>query len=145
MQVNDTHPFGAPARWQTALAMHGETFSCLSAGSRIGLVPEAAVGGSAVTGSAMLVWQATGDGVTVATEPFSGFEKSDVDILIAVDETALASLREALGGDVVASLRREIRDGHVLFFARKQRRVLEESGYEDLLDQLGFAFMGVCR
>lgn len=145
MLINHSSSFGDPTRWQVALDPHAGTFSCLAAGSRIGLVAESAVSGNAATGSEMLVWQATHEGMRVATESFRGFEDAEVDILIAADEVALASLRASLDGDLLRDLRSQIRDGHILFFARKARRSLEDAGYEDLLDQLGFAFMGVCR
>jgi len=145
MLSDDSRSFGDTARWQAALDPHAGTFSCLAAGSRIGLVAESAVNGRAAAGSQMLVWQATDEGLRVATEPFCGFDAAEVDILIAADAAALASLHASLDGDLLGSLRSLIRNGHILFFARKTRRSLEDAGYEDLLDQLGFAFMGVCR
>lgn len=145
MLTSVTTLFGDSGRWQTALEPHAETFSCLAPGARIGLVQEAAVCNAAGVGSQMLVWQANPPGLKVLSETFPGFERTDVDILIAADDTALASLRETLDGDLLASMRRLIRDGHILFFARKAMRDLEDAGYEDLLGQLGFAFMGACR
>ncbi len=93
----------------------------------------------------MLVWRAAGGAVEVSAGTFPGFEHTDVDILIAADDAALAGLVESLESDLLAALRRLIRDGRVLFFARKNRRDLDDLGYEELLDQLGFAFMGACR
>jgi hypothetical protein len=93
----------------------------------------------------MLVWQATERGLSVQAGTFLGFEQTDVDILMAADEAALASMDQALDADVLAMLRELIREGRLLFFARKTRRDLEEAGYEELLEQLGFAFMGACR
>lgn len=136
--------FGNIARWQSALAANADVFSGLAPGSRIGLVAEGAVNGAGA-GAQMLVWQATGAGLEVRLGSFSGFEQTDVDILIAADDAALVALGESLEGDVLAKMRRLIRDGHMLFFARKTRRDLEDAGYEDLLDQLGFAFLGACR
>lgn len=138
-------PFGSVERWQAALCARREAFSCLQPGSRIGLVAEASLGGAGAAGSSMLVWRATGGAVDVEAGTFPGFEHTDVDILIAADDAALVRLVESLETDVLAALRRLIRDGRVLFFARKNRRDLEEAGYEELLDQLGFAFMGACR
>lgn len=137
--------FGEASRWQAALAPHAGTFSCLAPGSRIGVVPEVAVRESGAPGSAMLVWQASEEGLRVRSETFPGFSETDVDILIAADDAALGALRAALDADLLASMRRLIREGQVLFFARKTRRVLEQAGYEELLDELGFAFMGACR
>lgn len=137
--------FADTARWERALESHHTVFAGLAPGSRIGLVPEAAVTSGCQSDAPMLEWAATGDGLKVGQREFTGFEATDVDILIAADDAALASLAEALEGDVLAAMRHLIRDGHMLFFARKTRRDLEDAGYEDLLDQLGFAFMGACR
>lgn len=145
MAAASVQPFGDIGRWQAALEPHAETFSCLSPGARIGVVQDEAVCKADRAGAEMLVWQANERGLRVRSEFFSGFEQTDVDILMAADEVALASLREALDGDLLASMRRLIRDGHILFFARKGMRDLEDAGYEDLLGQLGFAFLGACR
>jgi hypothetical protein len=137
--------FGDLRRWQSALAVHASAFSCLAPGARIGLVAEGALAGAGCAGSSMLIWQATEQGLSVQAGTFPGFEHTDVDLLMAADEVALASMDEALEDDVLATLRRLIREGSLLFFARKTRRDLDEAGYEELLEQLGFAFMGACR
>jgi len=136
---------GDVGRWQVALAAYKSTFSCLAPGSRIGLVVEAALSDAGRVGSSMLVWQATDQGLRVQAGNFPGFEQTDVDILMVADDAALASMNDSLEADVLATVRRLIRDGKILFFARKTRRDLDNAGYEDLLDQLGFAFMGACR
>ncbi len=138
-------PFGAPQRWQAALGAHRSVFACLAPGSRIGLVAEGSLGGAGTPGSRMLVWRATPEGVAVEAGTFPGFEHTDVDILIAADDSALALLAASLEADLLAALRGLIREGKVLFFARKTRRDLEDAGYEELLEELGFAFMGACR
>ena len=137
--------FGDLRRWQAALAAHGGAFSCLEPGSRIGLVAETALSAAGCAGSRMLVWEATERGVNVEPATFPGFEHTDVDILMAADDAALGSINDVLEGDWLATLRLLIREGRVLFFARKARRDLDEAGYEELLEQLGFAFMGACR
>ncbi|MBI2314328.1 MAG: hypothetical protein HYU77_17720 [Betaproteobacteria bacterium] len=137
--------FSDATRWERALESRHTVFAGLAPGSRIGIVPEAAVTGGSCLDVQMIEWVATGDGLKVGQREFAGFEATDVDILIAADDVALAYLTEALEGDVLAAMRRLIRDGHMLFFARKARRDLETAGYDDLLDQLGFAFMGACR
>ena len=137
--------FGELGLWETALRARSAVFSGLAPGSRIGLVEEAAVGSGSEPGSRMLIWKATEAGIEVRYGSFPGFEQTDVDILIAADAAALASLRQALEGDVLAQMRKLIRAGELLFFARKTRRDLEDAGYDELLDQLGFAFLGACR
>jgi hypothetical protein len=137
--------FGEPALWQAALRARAAVFSGLVPGARIGLVAESAVNAAAAPGARMLVWQATAAGIEVRQGSFPGFERADVDLLIAADPAALASLRQALDGDVLARMRKLIRAGELLFFARKARSELEDAGYEELLEQLGFAFLGACR
>jgi hypothetical protein len=137
--------FGEIGLWETALRARSAVFSGLAPGSRIGLVEEAAVGSGSEPGSRMLIWKATDAGIEVRYGSFPGFEQTDVDILIAADAAALASLLQALEGDVLARMRKLIRAGELLFFARKSRRDLEDAGYDELLDQLGFAFLGACR
>lgn len=136
---------GDLGRWQRALATYGNTFSCLAPGSRIGLVAEAALSDAGRAGAGMMVWHATHQGLRVEAGSFPGFEQTDVDILMVADDPALARLNDSLATDVLATVRQLIRDGQILFFARKTRSVLDEAGYEDLLEQLGFAFMGACR
>ena len=141
-------PFGSIGdigRWQVALDAYKNTFSCLAHGSRIGLVAEAALSDAGRVGSSMLVWQATDNGLRVLAGKFPGFEQVDVDILMIADEAALSSLTDSLEDDVLATVRQLIREGKILFFARKAMPDLDNAGYEDLLDQLGFAFMGACR
>ena len=132
-------------RWEVALAAYKDTFSCLASGSRIALVAEAALSDAGRVGSNMLVWHATDQGLRVEAGKFPGFEETDVDILMVADDAALASMNASLEADVLQTVRRLIREGKILFFARKTRRDLDHAGYEDLLDQLGFAFMGACR
>jgi hypothetical protein len=42
-------------------------------------------------------------------------------------------------------LRAGIRSGHIVCYMLKRRCLLEERGLDELLDALGFAFMGACR
>ncbi|MBI2317234.1 MAG: hypothetical protein HYU75_09585 [Betaproteobacteria bacterium] len=137
--------FGEITSWRSALRARAAVFAALAPGSRIGLVAESAVGNGQQRGSRMLIWQASETGIEVLQENFPGFETTDVDILIAADPAALASLEQALEGDLFARMRKLIRAGDLLFFARKTRRDLEEAGYDDLLEELGFAYLGACR
>ena len=137
--------FGELALWQAALRARAAVFSGLAPGSRIGLVAEAAVGSRSQPDSHMLVWEATGAGIEVRQGSFPGFEHTDVDMLMVADTAALLLLRQALEGDVLACMRKLIRAGELLFFARRTRRDLEDAGYDELLEQLGFAFLGACR
>jgi hypothetical protein len=42
-------------------------------------------------------------------------------------------------------LRAGVRSGRVVCYMLKRRCVLEERGLDELLEALGFAFMGACR
>lgn len=134
-----------PAAWHAALARADSLFLPLRPGSRIGLVPEEAVLPDGPEGIAMLVWERCADGLCVASEPFGSFETVAADVLIAVDEHGREAIGRALEGDLVAAIRTLLRAGHLLFFARRPRAELEEAGYEELLEALGFAFLGACR
>ena len=54
-------------------------------------------------------------------------------------------VRSAVTGRLFEVLRAGIRSGHVVCYMLKRRCVLEERGLDELLDALGFAFMGACR
>jgi hypothetical protein len=44
-----------------------------------------------------------------------------------------------------AVLRAGVRSGHIVCYMLKRRCLLEERGFDELLEALGFAFMGACR
>ena len=133
------------ARWHAALARAAELFAPLACGARIGLVAEAAVLPGGPPDARMLVWEKIRDGIDVHECKFGSFETVEVDVLIAIDAEAQAELDAALSGDVIAAMRRLLRAGHLLFFARRTLAALEDAGYEGLLEQMGFAFLGACR
>jgi hypothetical protein len=135
---------GNAQRWTDALRREAALFEPLTAGSRIGVVAEAILAG-AVRASTMLVWQREREGMRAGVERYDGFESAPVDLLIALDEAGVEGIEGAIDGDFVRSLRALVREGHALFFARRPRAELEESGYEDLLDEIGFAYLGACR
>lgn len=135
---------GNAQRWTDALRREAALFESLASGARIGVVAEAIVAGAA-RASTMLVWQREREGMRAGFERYDGFESAPVDLLIALDEAGVAGIERAIDGDFVRSLRALVRGGHALFFARRPRAELEESGYEDLLDGIGFAYLGACR
>ena len=51
----------------------------------------------------------------------------------------------AAEGQLFAVLRAGIRSGAVVCYILRRRCDLEARGFEELLDGLGFAFMGACR
>lgn len=133
------------ARWHAALAGAAGLFAPLAQGARIGLVAEDAVLPGGPSHARMLLWEKRGAGIEVCESEFGSFDAVDVDVLIAVDAQAQIELDSALAGDVIAAMRRLLRTGHLLFFARRSLGALEDAGYEGLLEQMGFAFLGACR
>jgi hypothetical protein len=61
------------------------------------------------------------------------------------DEAGLAAMREALHGETLSIIKRQIRKGAIMFFVMKTKFELQDAGYEDFLDSLGLAFLGACR
>lgn len=124
--------------WRAAAQCHLELFAPLDAGARIGFIARAAP-------SRMLVWQAGDAGVEVRIEPFTGYAATGADIVLAADADCLSRLRAADDRSLVAELRAGIRAGNLVCYVLKPRCELEQRGYDELLDALGYAFMGACR
>ena len=126
------------AAWRSAAARHDELFAALDPGARIGLVAREAP-------ATMLLWESGDAGIEVRDAPFPGFSASGADILLAADAEALAQIRGAAEEQLFAVLRAGIRSGAVVCYILRRRCDLEARGFEELLDGLGFAFMGACR
>ena len=128
----------AVAAWRAAAACHDELFAALDPGARIGLVAREAP-------ATMLLWEVGDAGIEVRDAPFSGYSASGADVLLAADAEALARIRAAAGKHLFEVLRAGIRSGAVVCYILRRRCDLEARGFEELLDALGFAFMGACR
>ncbi|MBK9116102.1 MAG: hypothetical protein IPM22_10820 [Betaproteobacteria bacterium] len=128
----------APAAWLAAAAHHGELFAPLDPGVRIALIARTAP-------SRMLVWEAGDTGLAARIEPFAGYADSAAEIVLAADDESLADVRAASAERLFAVLRAGIRSGRVVCYMLQRRCVLEARGCDELLDALGFAFMGACR
>ena len=126
------------AAWRKAAACHGELFAALDPGARIGLVARE-------TPATMLLWEVGNAGIEVRDAPFPGFSASGADILLAADAEALARICAAADRQLFEVLRAGIRSGAVVCYILRRRCDLEERGFDELLDALGFAFMGACR
>jgi hypothetical protein len=124
--------------WRAAAARHEDLFSALDPGARIGLVAREAP-------AAMLLWEAGDTGIEARDTPFPGFSASGADILLAADAQALAEIRGAADGQLFTVLRAGIRSGSVVCYVLRRRCDLEARGFDELLEALGFAFMGACR
>ena len=132
-------------RWARTLEAEAALFEPLRPGARIGLVAESILASRPARACELLVWERGSEGMRAAVEPYAGFESAAVDLLIAVDEEAVHALEGAHDSGFVRILRRLARGGHVLFFARCPRADLEDAGYDDLLYEIGFAYLGTCR
>ena len=128
----------SPEAWIAAAAHHGELFAQLDPGVRIALLARAAP-------TQMLVWEAGKSSVGARLEPFAGYGASAADIVLAADDEALQEVRSAVTRRLFEVLRDGIRSGHIVCYMLKRRCVLEERGLDEMLDALGFAFMGACR
>lgn len=128
----------SPERWAAAAERHAELFEPLDSGARIALLARSAP-------AQVLVWEAGEAGIGVQVEPFKGYTASAADIVLAADDAALAELRAAGEGRLFEVLRAGIRSGHIVCYMLRRRCLLEERGFDELLDALGFAFMGACR
>ncbi len=128
----------AVAAWRAAAACHDDLFAALDPGARIGLVARE-------TPASMLLWEVGSAGIEVREAPFPGFSASGADVLLAADAEALAKICAAADKQLFEVLRAGIRSGAVVCYILRRRCDLEERGFEELLDALGFAFMGACR
>ncbi|MCK0513141.1 hypothetical protein [Aromatoleum buckelii] len=124
--------------WRAAAANRVELFQALDPGSRIGLIARSAP-------AQMLVWEAGASGTDVQLAPFPGYGNSGVDILLTANDEAMPEIVEATEGPLFEVLRAGIRSGAVVCYILRRRCDLEARGYDELLEALGFAFMGACR
>lgn len=131
-------PLPSADAWRAAAACHEGIFAPLDIGARIALLARERP-------SNMLVWEVGPHEVDAHIEPFAGYAASAADIVLAADDAWLAKLRAASGRALFVELRAGIRSAHIVCYVLKRRCVLEERGFDELLDALGFAFMGACR
>ncbi len=59
--------------------------------------------------------------------------------------SSLQAMRDALGGDTLSIMKRQIRKGAIMFYVMKTKVQLQDAGYEEFLDSLGLAFLGACQ
>jgi hypothetical protein len=153
--TTDSGPFGAVHAWQAMLDRHASLFTELVPGSAVGFVPRAGSGihpGKHVAGvmnaggsGEMLTWLMDGERMRADLRGYSGFQGAGVDLLFVADEAGLAAMREAVRGETLTVIKRQIRAGTIMFFVMKTKYELQDAGYEDFLDSLGLAFLGACR
>ncbi len=146
--------FGDLCQWQAMLDRHAELFSEMDAGARVGFVsrsdsgmlPGKHVAGTLLAkGGELLSWERRGEGMRARLQPFTGIKDALVDLLFVVEDEALVALKDSLVGDALALIKRQIRQGGIMFYVMKDKYQLQDAGYEDFLDSLGLAFLGACR
>lgn len=125
-------------RWQAAAQRRPDLFGPLDPGARVALVARCKP-------QSMLLWQVEDDGVLAREEPFAGFSSCGADIALSADDEALATIHAAEEDKLFEVLRAGIRSGRIVCYILRRRCHLEERGFEELLTELGFAFMGACR
>ena len=155
MNETETGVFGDVHDWQAMLDRHAPLFSELLPGSAVGFVPRAGSGihpGKHVAGvmnaqgaGRMLTWVMDGERMRAGLRDYSGFQDARVDLLLVADDAALQAMREALQGETLSIVKRQIRKGAIMFFVMRTKYELQDAGYEELLDSLGLAFLGACR
>jgi hypothetical protein len=128
----------APAAWREAAARHADRFAPLVPGARIGLLARSSP-------ARMLVWEATQTGIDVRIEDFGAYASCTADIVLAADDAALREIHDVDASRIFVVLRAGIRTGDIVCYWLTRRCVLEQLGFDELLDALGFAFMGACR
>lgn len=143
--IGSTAAFGEIAEWQRVLDRHHDLFERLRLGSRIGIVPREASGTLPGAGAPAMIWEAGENGMIAHSEVFTGASDMGLDLLLAADAGALAAMAEALNGNVVGTIKRQIRCGGMAVFVQRTWSYLQEAGYEDFLDTFGVAFLGACR
>lgn len=155
MTTLQTHSFGDVAQWQAMLDRHAPLFSELEPGCAVGFVPREGSGihpGKHVAGllnaggsGQMLTWAMQDGGMRAAMRDYAGFQDVGVDLLFVADADGLQAMNEAVQGEALTIIKRQIRKGSIMFFVMKTKYQLQDAGYEDFLDSLGLAFLGACR
>jgi hypothetical protein len=153
--ATETSVFGELHAWQAMLDRHAPLFTELLPGAAVGFVPRAGSGihpGKHVAGvmnagdaGEMLTWAMEANSMRAGLRQYAGFQDARVDLLFVADEAGLEAMREALNGETLSLIKRQIRKGAIMFFVMKTKYELQDAGYEDFLDSLGLAFLGACR
>jgi hypothetical protein len=146
--------FGNLDCWQAMLDRHAELFSEMDAGARVGFVSRSdsgmlpgkhVAGARLAQGGEILSWERQGEGMCARLQPFTGINDAPVDLLFVVEDEALVAVKDSLVGDALGLIKRQIRQGGIMFYVMKDKYQLQDAGYEDFLDSLGLAFLGACR
>lgn len=147
--------FGELQDWQSMLDRHAELFSEMLPGSAVGFVPRAGCGippGKHVAGimgatgeGEMMTWEVAAVGMRASLRRYAGFQDAKVDLLFVAEDAAIAAMQEAMRGETLSIMKRQIRQGGIMFYVMRTKYELQDAGYEEFLDNLGLAFLGACR
>jgi hypothetical protein len=119
-----------------------DLFSDLEPGARVGVILRS---GAEQPGSAMVLLAVEPAGVSSESAVFPGYSEPGVDVLLLVEDGALASLGELVADQAGPALRELASRGDVLSFVMRPLAELNELGYEGFFERLGLAYMGACR
>ena len=142
---------GAPAHeiladlsaWNAMLSRHAEVFGEVTRGSSIGVVPQADATQRCGT---MLVWERTeADGMAAVLRPYTGYDQCGVDLLFVVEDRGLNAIYGEIAARPLDEMRAALRRGDLCMFVTKRRDDLSNAGWDELLETLGRAYMGLCR
>jgi hypothetical protein len=150
-----TDGFAPLPAWQAMLDRHALLFAEMLPGSAVGFVARSGSGiqpgkhlaalmaaGGEVE---VLTWTMDGTTMRAGRRRCQGYQGLGVDLLFVADDDALAAMHDAIGGETLSIIKRQIRQGSMLFFVMRTKHELQDLGYEDFLDSLGLAFLGACR
>jgi hypothetical protein len=129
--------------WNAMLARHESVFASVTPGSNLGIVPQA---DATQRSGNMLVWgRAPQGGMTAELRPYVGYNQCGVDLLFVAEDQGLNAIYDVLAERPLEEMKAALRRGELCMFVTKRRDDLTEAGWDDLLETLGRAYMGLCR
>lgn len=139
-------------QWQRVLDRHADLFAEVAPGASIAIVARHSQGADGrsranvmpVTDPVpMLTWVREPQGMTAREREFRGLKGLESDVLLIAAEGALEA---ALAHDhPLSELKRQLRNGKMLFMVMRTRDELRERGWSDFIETLGLPFLGTCR
>ncbi|MBI2752036.1 MAG: hypothetical protein HYX46_00735 [Betaproteobacteria bacterium] len=138
--------------WQRVLDRCADLFAEVAPGASIAVVARHSQGADGrrranvmpVTDPVpMLIWVRETQGMMVREREFRGLKGLESDVLLIAAEGALEA---ALAHQYpLSELKRQLRNGKMLFMVTRTRDELRESGWSDFIETLGLPFLGTCR
>ena len=138
--------------WQQVLDRYVELFAEVAPGASIAIVARHSQGADGrqranvmpvIDPVPMLTWVREPQGMVVREAEFRGLKGLASDVLLIAAEGALEA---ALSHDYpLSELKRQLRNGRMLFMVMRTRDELRERGWSDFIETLGLPFLGTCR